>query len=519
MTPERTTPRPERAEDRHSATETRLYLAVAAIAVTVHLGALWNRFAMDDRVVIVLNPLVQSGSGIWRAFAEPYWRAELGAKLYRPLTVATFAADRLLDGAPVFHAVNLLWHAGVSVGVAALARRWNGRSAGLVAGTVFAVHPVHVEAVASLVGRAELMAALFALLAVYAALERRSIGWSTAALALGLLSKETAAVTPGLIVWGWLLGFSRPPRRRLVGFTASWLAIGAAYVACRWAVLHPYGAGIGAGGGLAPVFRGESPFAMRLTAVAALADVGRLLVFPLELRADYSPAERTIVRSPVDVRFALGLLVFALSVGVVVLAWRRGRRTEAYGLGWIALAFVPVANLLFPVGILVAERTLYLPSVGLALAAGGWSRGRSPRRLAPALAAIVVAGAVRTALRVPVWRDDDSLTASMLDDSPRSYVALSRAALRLQHAGKTEQALRGFRLAIAAYDREPMVFVSAADAAFTLGRPRLADSLLLGAVRRCGRCVGQFRFQVAVARSRGDSAVADSLLVRLAEAP
>src|SRR3989442_14159804 len=160
----------------------RLYATVAACAVVVYLGALWNRFAVDDLPIIVLNPLVGDASGMWRAFAAPYWPSDLGGHMYRPLVIASFALDHLIDGAAWFHGVNLLWHAGAAVAVAALARRWMGDVGALVAGLLFAVHPVHVEAVANVVGRAELMAAVFVVLAVYAALGRAPAGWSAVAL-------------------------------------------------------------------------------------------------------------------------------------------------------------------------------------------------------------------------------------------------------------------------------------------------------------------------------------------------
>ena len=85
--------------------------------------------------------------------------------------------------------MNILWHAGVSVLVALLVRRWSGDTAALVSGLLFAVHPVHVEAVANIVGRAELMAALFAVLAVYAALGRDSVAVSAVALSRGPLEQ------------------------------------------------------------------------------------------------------------------------------------------------------------------------------------------------------------------------------------------------------------------------------------------------------------------------------------------
>ena len=178
-----------------------------------------------------------------------------------------------------------------------------------------------------------------------------SIGWSALALAVGLLSKENAAVAPGLIPWAWLVGLSRPPRHRMMAFVGSWLALAAVYVALRGAVLQPYARLHD----IAPVFVGQSPVAVRLTAVAALADVARLLVFPLTLRVDYSPAERTLVMSVLDGRFLLGLGALVVWAGLLVAAWRHGRKLEAFGLGWIAIAFLPVANLLFPVGVLLVS--------------------------------------------------------------------------------------------------------------------------------------------------------------------
>src|SRR2546426_810329 len=206
----------------------RVYLLVGTAAAVVPLGVLWNGFALDDLTIIVANPLVHGLSGVWRAFALPYFPANLDASVYRPLTIATYALDWSVRSTAWFHAVNLMWHVAASVLVAVLARRWAGDAAGLVAGVAFAVHPVHVEAVANVVGRNELMASVFTLLAVYAALERGSPVWSAAALTGGLLSKENAAVVPGLVAAGWILGVRPvPPRRTLAAFVASWAILAA----------------------------------------------------------------------------------------------------------------------------------------------------------------------------------------------------------------------------------------------------------------------------------------------------
>ena len=508
----------------------RLYVAVAVCAIVPHLGALWNGLAMDDLYIIAWNPLVHSLGGVWNAFAAPYWPPDLGGQMYRPLPLASFAIDWAITGGhPAwFHALNLLWHAAMAVVVTALALRFSspspegrggqgvrtphgtGGQVGLIAGLLFAVHPVHVEAIANVIGRGELMAALGVCLAIYAAVVKDSVGWSALALAGGLLSKENAIVGPGLIAWAWIVGIARPPRARILAYAGSWLAVLAVYLPLRAVVLAPY-ARLNA---TAPVFLGESFLDGRLTAVAALWDVLRLLLAPVTLRVDYSPAERTMVHSMVDSRFVIGLACLALWAALLLFAWRRGRRVEAFGLGWIAIAFLPVANLLFSTGVLIAERTLYLPSVGLALALGATLVRLSPERLRLIVGVFVLMGAVRSALRVPVWRDDVSVTTSILEDSPRSYRGHARAAAIYQSHRRPEQALAELRTAMRTYDRDPTLFIAAADAAFTLGRPALADSMLARAEQLCYRCSGSYRTQALAARSRGDNAVADSLLSR-----
>jgi protein O-mannosyl-transferase len=491
----------------------RLYSVVGAAAVIVYLGALWNRFALDDNPVVLFNPLLHAPGAVWRAFLTSYWPPEVGGGLYRPLAIASYALDWQVGQVAWFHAVNLLWHAGVSVMVAVLVRRWSGDRAALVSGLLFAVHPVHVEAVANVVGRAELMAALFALLAVYAALERDSVVWSAVALVGGLLSKENAAVIPGLIVWGWMLGLARPSRRRMLGYLACWIVIGVAYGMSRQTILNP----LSRIENIAPVFVGASPWAIRLTAVAAFADVARLLLFPLTLRVDYSPAERTLVTSPLDPRFALGLLCVVAWAGLVALAWRRGRRVEAFGLGWIAIALLPVANLVFPAGFFVAERTLYLPSVGLVVAVGAWLGALAPQRLRVVVAALVLAAGARTARRVPVWRDALSVIASELEDSPRSYDGPARMVGVYLSGGRLEKAIEAYRASTAIFDRYPWVYVWGADAAFGLRRPVLADSMLRRLEQLCHHCAYYYRYEATGALARGDTATADSLLARARE--
>src|SRR2546425_11547920 len=105
---------------------------------------------MDDLYIIVWNPLVHTIQGVWRGFAGPYWPPDLGGQMYRPLPLASFAMSWTIAGAhPVlFHAMNLLWHAAMAVGVAGLARRLAGVAVAFGGGLVFPARPVPLEAIA-----------------------------------------------------------------------------------------------------------------------------------------------------------------------------------------------------------------------------------------------------------------------------------------------------------------------------------------------------------------------------------
>jgi hypothetical protein len=264
------------------------------------------------------------------------------------------------------------------------------------------------------------------------------------------------------------------------------------------------------------MFVGQSWLAVRLTAVAALADVARLLVFPLTLRVDYSPNERTAVTSPFDPRLAAGLLCALLWAALLVVAWKRGRKLEAFGLGWIAIAFMPVANFLYPAGFYVAERTLYLPSAGLVLAVAP-VLARIPRpRLRLAVATLCLLAGVRTALRVPVWRNDNRVTQSILDDSPNSYGGPLRMSGVYLERREPAKALEATRVAAEIMDRDPWVYAMGAVSAFAMGDPRTVDSIMARLERFCsGPCAaGYLRYEAAMARAHGYPGTADSLLAR-----
>src|SRR5204862_509452 len=150
----------------------RLWLiGVALSGLGAFANSQGNGFVLDDLSIIVSNPLIRSLSNLPRIFSSHYWYPELqSGDLYRPLTVATYALNYAAGGLNPwgYHAVNVLLHMACSCLVFLLFNRLlaSTTAAGFAA-VLFAVHPLHTEAVASVIGRAELLAAGSVLAALY----------------------------------------------------------------------------------------------------------------------------------------------------------------------------------------------------------------------------------------------------------------------------------------------------------------------------------------------------------------
>ena len=487
----------------------RSFVVVFVAAVALYLPTVRYGYVQDDRAIIVANPAAHSVAAAVRAFAEPYWPRESGAGLYRPITILSYAVDWSLSGgggrAGWLHFMNALWHGLAAVLLTAVVMRWLPAIAAVGAGLVFAWHPVHVEAVASLVGRAELLAAVGILGAVLAA--RR--GWWVAAVlcaALAMLSKEHGVIAGVVILLDrWLQG---PEARRYplglwiglgaatAGFVAAWLAIGGAGASDAAAVLS--------GGGLA----------LRLAmALPAILRAAVLLIWPLSLSSDYSP-QVLPARDGLSAAAVLGaILVVAIPMSVF---WcRRRAPAVAFAAALAALSYLPTANLLFASGVVLAERNLYLAiALPAALVATGLASLQARRLAAVALAVVALACGARSFDRLPAWRDNRTQLLTLLTEHPESYRAHASAAAVLAGVGDTAGARREYRTADSLFSGDS--YLDAAHAIFLLGlgdttaAARLvARSRTKGAAERMA-LRAQFLLELVRGNHAGASAVVDS---------
>lgn len=446
--------------------------ALALFAVLVFANALSNGFALDDRGILLGNPLVQDLSQGWRAFTLPYWPEALGGGQYRPLGVLHFAFDWRISGgdAAWFHAINIVWHALATVLVWRLARQLMSPSAALICAALFAVHPVHVEAVANVVGRLECMATAFALGAL---LSHRASSWSAVPLfALGLLSKENAIVSIGLIVANDLLLPAVDNRNRTKLYAAYCLVV-FAYVATLTLVFD---------GRQFHVMSGtlaDLSIADRLwTVLTVIPHYARLLLIPASLSADYE-AQVLPAAHGFTAPGAIGVLIAATYATALFIAWSK-HRTLAFALLWIGIAIAPVANVFFVSGVTLAERSLYLPSVGAMLALGvafDVIPSRHRRIALAAAAAALAAGAVRTWTRTPAWHDDRAYLMTLLTDHPESYRAHWLAGRVHGASGRYPEALLELARARELYPKSIQTYLDAAAFADRANDKEMATAL------------------------------------------
>jgi len=457
-------------------------VVVALIAIGLYANSLGNGFVYDDPNAITGNEAVVAGD-LRTILSTPSWWGDGRGTLWRPLTTLTFALDYALYGAAPFgfHVVNVGLHALVSVLVLVVfARAGVASGVAFAAAALFASHPVHTEAVANVVGRAELLAAVGFFLAWWCWLAAGVVAGpvATARIAgaallffLALLAKENAIALPAVVVVADLLGRGTEPavrllRRRAPGYLAL-VAVALGYVALRRTVV----------GAITPEAElldnplGLLPAGERVVGAVAVAGLYALrLVFPLWLSADYSYDQIPVPESMLDPRVLAGLAVI---VAVAVAAWWARRQLPAVALGllFMALTFALVSNLIVPIGTIMGERLLYLPSAGfcVALAAGLAAAGQG-RVLTAAVVVLVALYGGRTLARNPVWREPLVFFATMTADAPRSARAHAELGTALAEAGRLGEAEAAFARALAIKPEDPVTLYNRGVALGAAGR-------------------------------------------------
>jgi hypothetical protein len=339
------------------------------------------------------------------------------------VVLALLGLERVVFGTnPLpYHLLGLVLHAAASVLAWRVLQRLGFGAAALGAGLLFAVHPIHAEAVLAAYGQADLLVGLFVLGALerYVAFARTgargALATSYGLFLLGLGCKETAAVLPALAVL--TRGLLLRPEQKGVGRWVSAAELGyalpfLAYLGARAAVL----------GRLIPpsevtVSHGF-PFWLRVKTVAvSLAHDVRLVVLPWAQTIHHGPLQRRLAGPALAEAVWLALTFVGLSLAARVSPPGR----VAWAAGWFFVTVAPVAGIV-PIPVLVSERNLYLPALAPALLVvlllEAASRRAGPVAPRAVLAGLVVAGLAASAHVARTWRTSESLWEAVVARAP-----------------------------------------------------------------------------------------------------
>ncbi|XP_055136222.1 protein O-mannosyl-transferase TMTC1 isoform X5 [Symphalangus syndactylus] len=472
--------------------------------------SLQGEFVHDDVWAIVNNPDVRPGAPLrWSIFTNDFWGKGMAEntshKSYRPLCVLTFKLNIFLTGMNpfYFHAVNVILHCLVTLVLMYTCDKtvFKNRGLAFVTALLFAVHPIHTEAVAGIVGRADVLACLLFLLAFLSynrSLDQGCVGGSfpstvspfflMLSLFLGtcaMLVKETGITVFGVCLVYDLFSLSNKQDKSSNGALCPRSPQQPGSPQPSSLPGHPHrengkqqrfphkGAWGGCHSPLPPESKSSgfpvSPRAvwsmMRfLTYSYLLAFNVWLLLAPVTLCYDWQVGSIPLVETIWDMRnlatILLAVVMALLSLHCLAAFKRLEHKEVLVGLLFLVFPFIPASNLFFRVGFVVAERVLYMPSMGYCiLFVHGlsklctWLNRCGATTLIVSTVLLLLLFSWKTVKQNEIWLSRESLFRSGVQTLPHNAKVHYNYANFLKDQGRNKEAIYHYRTALKLYPR------------------------------------------------------------------
>ncbi|MFA5156565.1 MAG: tetratricopeptide repeat protein [Candidatus Omnitrophota bacterium] len=446
----------------------RTAMVIAAVTAAVYAGSLGNSFVWDDAVVIEKNDFTRSWKNLPLLFSRAYLTpsGDIGSKdfysgsgsgetSYRPVTTATYFLDYHFWKLSVFgyHLTNLLLH--IINAVLLFVFVWaitSNRMAGLFAGLLFAVHPVNAEAVGIISFREDLLAFLFYLSSLLfyikaaTALSRKGrillYGFSLSSFLFALFSKEMAVTLPFLLVlYDYFFGSGKNLKALWVNFRSRYIWY---FLAALFYLFTAFFV-IGGGAPIPAVSAGAGIFS-RLPAIPKIFAVYlQWLLWPFNVHVTLPEYPLFVARSVFEPA-ALFSAVLLAALFVAAIKIRKIAPVISFAALWFFLALLPVSNII-PLMNHIACRYLYIPSAGFCLLAAA-ALCRMKKNAVYAGFLILALFSALTFIRNSVWKNNIALWSEMAQYYPQNAVAHSGLAGALKKAGRLEEAIKEYKLAL-----------------------------------------------------------------------
>lgn len=416
-------------------------IALCLFAFILNLDTLRYEFTYDDPLVVSQNKFVDEGwAGIPKIFTTANLEGYNGQKEsnYRPFSIAQFAIESSILGSEPggFHFMHLLYYVLACLLVfrfLLLVFKKFPIWLPVAITALFIAHPLHTEVVANLKSRDEITALIGILLTLLLLLNTKSSGWKYSGLifltsGIAFFSKESAL--PLVIVAPLTVYFFRSEsfKTQIKPLLAVILSAGL-YLFMRQFIAEIPG----------PNFRLEDnalfAFSYPERYMAAIALIGHyawLFLFPFKLRADYS-FDQLHLTGWSDTWSYIGLIILGSGLFFIIKGFRE-KSISSYALSFSALFYIVTSNILVMTGATLAERFMFVPSLGLLILVGlvvnqFYEKKRINEQQVFILFGILIfLFSLRTFTRNPDWKDNPSIFTATVRDSPGSIRAQTKQA-------------------------------------------------------------------------------------------
>lgn len=418
-----------------AALDYKMPVIVFALALLVGVPTLFNDFAWDDTYLVLQNSAIHDLTTAWELFTKP-WASGVAYALgetqnqayYRPLALLSMAIDWALSGPnPIFfHATNILIHAFAALFLALwLSRLFPEQpKVPLIVSLLWAVHPVHTEAIALVSYRTTLLSGLFTFAGLYLLSPSAGVGRTILGLlsfCLALLSKETALIFPALLFLSDFF-FCRPQaalRQKVVSQYVPLLFVSLLYWVLRVTITGP---------GVYDWFAGLSAWQKALIGPRIFFLYVRLTFIPYPLCPFYDWDVLGVPKSPFEPDILSGAVLFIITIFTIVLFVRR-KSAVAFGLSFFLVGLLPFSHIV-PFFDAAGERFLYVPLPGILLAtvlllllALGKLKVPSGKLKIFLATAAIASFSTLTLWRLKEWKDSETILRAVRRDFPHSTSA------------------------------------------------------------------------------------------------
>jgi len=425
------------------------------VSVGVYSNSVFNKFAFDDVHIVENNPLIKNtfrGAGL--LFKSEYGAQTdfAGVKIYRPLVMVSYLLTNIFSGnKPIFHhlgnvilqTINVLLVFFLCKQLLAFFYKKEGfETEAFLCALFFAVHPVHAEVVAGIVGRSEILAGFFCFVSFLLYI-KNNLFWSMVVFFLALLSKENSVALLGLIFFYEVL-FNKKLSKSIIGFFGIFVF---------WLIVKYFAIG--------GIFTGSERYfkeglAVRVfTMSKATLFYIKLMFIPYPLNPDWGLSDIISISQTFFEPFVI--LSFLTLAAVFFAAYKMIKINPvfAFSILWFFAFLFPVSNII-PIGDFIAERFLYIPSFGFCLFAGDLvHRNKKLIKIAPL---ILVIFSFITVKQNTVWKNNMSLwtyTAQKFPKNWRAFWELGKCYRTEKNAGDT---IKYFKKSIALRETDLVLY-------------------------------------------------------------